>query len=167
MQRMGFGKKWRRWIHTCISTAHFSILMNGSPGETFKCSRGLRQGDLLSPFLFTMVMEALSRMIFKLEENGLYEGFKIHHNGSQVSQLLFADDTLFFSSDSAQQIHYIRASLICFQLCSGLSINVDKSSAIGIGLTQCQQTVATSLGCTIAEFPISYLGMPPGAQYRS
>ncbi|XP_026451452.1 uncharacterized protein LOC113351704 [Papaver somniferum] len=111
-------------------------------------------------------MEAFSKMIFKLEGNCLYEGFRVRHNGTQVSHLLFADDTLVFSSDSVQQIHYISASLICFRLCSGLSINAAKSTAVGMGETHCQQPVVSSLGCTITDFPIPYLGMPVGASYR-
>ncbi|XP_026395786.1 uncharacterized protein LOC113290393 [Papaver somniferum] len=111
-------------------------------------------------------MEAFNKMIFKLEGNGLYEGFRVHHNGIQVSHLLFADDTLVFSSDSVQQIHYISASLICFRLCSGLSINAAKSTAVGMGETHCQRPLVSSLGCTITYFPIPYLGMPAGASYR-
>lgn len=49
MKQMGFGNKWCRWIKTCISSASVSILLNGSPTKEFKLSRGLRQGDPLSP----------------------------------------------------------------------------------------------------------------------
>ena len=55
LKRMGFGVKWCRWIRTCISTVQFSILFNGSPADFFGSSRGLRQGNPLSPMLFLVI----------------------------------------------------------------------------------------------------------------
>ena len=65
LQKMGFGSKWREWMWSCISTAKFSILVNGVPAGFFSSSKGLRQGDPLSPYLFVMGMEVLSVLIRK------------------------------------------------------------------------------------------------------
>jgi hypothetical protein len=75
MGRLGFGSKWRTWIFACISTTQFSILINSSPNGFFGSSRGLCQGDPLSPLLFVIVMEALSRMLPRTMVRGYLSGF--------------------------------------------------------------------------------------------
>ncbi|GJS37666.1 RNA-directed DNA polymerase, eukaryota [Tanacetum coccineum] len=59
MEQMGFGRKWRKWTISCISSASISVLINGSPSKEFVMERGLRQGDPLSLFLFLLVAKAL------------------------------------------------------------------------------------------------------------
>ena len=97
LRRCGFSEKWRKWIFTFISTAHFSILVNGSAHGFFPNSKGLRQGDPLSSLLFLLIMEALSRMLKRAVDMGYISSFMVgKHNGIElmISHLLFADDTL-------------------------------------------------------------------------
>ena len=75
LERKGFSSKWRSWMRGCLSSTSLVVLVNGSAKSWVKASRGLRQGDLLSPFLFTLVVDVLSRLMFKAEEKGLTEGF--------------------------------------------------------------------------------------------
>jgi hypothetical protein len=75
--RLGFPKKWQTWMLYCISTVRFSILVNGTPSGFFDTSRGIRQGDPLSPLLFVVVMEAFSKLMQKAEEEHFIRGFKI------------------------------------------------------------------------------------------
>ena len=68
LERKRFSPKWRSWMRGCLSSTHFAILVNGSTKGWVKEYKGLRQGDPHSPFLFTLVVDVLSRLIFKAEE---------------------------------------------------------------------------------------------------
>ena len=80
----------------CLSSMSFAVLVNGNTKGWIKASKGLRQVDLLSPFLFAIVANALSRMMIRVEERDLLEGFTIGRDGTRVSLLQFVDDTIFF-----------------------------------------------------------------------
>ena len=98
-KRMRFGAKWVKWIRWCISTATFFVLINSSPYGFFHSSKGFRQGDSLSPYLFVLGMEALSILINKADGGRVLSGYKLRDRGGnevQVSHMLFADDTLVF-----------------------------------------------------------------------
>ena len=122
MDRMGFGSRWKTWIRTCISSVRFSVMVNGSPSGFFGSSRGIRQEDPLSPLLFLLVMEVLSRMLHRTEEAGFIRGFKAG-NGVEddfhVSHLLFADDTIVFCDAEHEQLLHLRMVLSCFEAVTG------------------------------------------------
>ena len=110
LKKMGFGDKWVGWIEWCISTATFSILVNGSPTGFFGSSRGLRQGDPLSPYLFVLGMEALSLMVDKAAEGGYISGYMFKGRDNtvkQITHLLFADDTLVFCKDTKEEMTHL------------------------------------------------------------
>jgi exonuclease III len=170
MERMGFGRRWRLWIEACISSVQFSVLVNGSPEGFFSCSRGLRQGDPLSPLLFLLVMEVLSRMLNKVEEEGLIQGFRAGNNavdGLCISHLLYADDTILFCDADPDKLLYVRMVLTCFEAVTGLRVNMAKSEMVPVGEVQNISELAESLCCHIGGLPLSYLGMPLGASYKA
>lgn len=96
LQKKDFNPKWRLWIYGCLSSASFAILMNGCAGSCVKAFNGLRKGDPLSPFLFTIVAEVLNKVVVRVEDNGLLEGFLLSKDRMRMSLLQFVD--IFFLS---------------------------------------------------------------------
>ncbi|KAK5818832.1 hypothetical protein PVK06_023778 [Gossypium arboreum] len=79
MLRMGFAKKWVETIMQCVTTISYSVVMNGHLGEEFQPTRGLRQGDPLSSFLFLLCGEGLSSLLRIAEREGSLRGVKQKH----------------------------------------------------------------------------------------
>ena len=170
LERMGFGERWRRWLKTCVSTVRFSVLVNGSPAGFFGSSRGLRQGDPLSPLIFLLIMEVLSHIMKKIEEGGFIQGFHvrpINSTGIRVSHLLFADDTILFCDASREQILSIRLALTCLQAFTCLKVNVGKSEIVSVWEVRKIQSLANILLCRVGSLPMTYLGMPLGTLYKT
>ena len=96
MLRMGFNPRWISLISGCIRSVTYSILLNGQPHGLIILERGLRQGDLLSPYLFLLVTEGLHALFTKAEVDGALQGVSICVAGPKISHLLFIDDSLVF-----------------------------------------------------------------------
>lgn len=92
LSKFGFPSTWINWIKECVSSAHSSVLVNGSPTREFRMEKGLRQGDPLSPFLFILAVEGVS-MIFKRAQGvGLINGVVVAPNNPILTHLQFADE---------------------------------------------------------------------------
>lgn len=93
LRRCSFGAKWLSLIKACVCKSSMSVLVNGSPTKYFVVEEGLKQGDPLSPFLFTIVTEGLERLIAKAKAGESFNGFCV--SISLAYELLqFADDTI-------------------------------------------------------------------------
>ena len=166
---MGFGGKWVSWIGWCLSATSFSVLVNGSSVGFFQSSRGLRQGDPLSPYLFVLRMVVLSRLISRAVEGGFLSSCRFGGRtgeGLVVSHLLFVDDTILFCDIDLDQMAYL-GLLMWFETISGLKINLSKSEIILVGGVTNVESLARELGCRIGALPTSYLGLPLGAPHNS
>ena len=109
LERMGFGSKWISWSNWCISTASFSVLFNGSLTGFFRSSKGLRQGDPLSPYLYMIGMEALSGMLKSAVEGNFISGCRFGGRDGRelvISHLLYVDDTVLFYEANSEQLMY-------------------------------------------------------------
>lgn len=123
----GFGSKWRMWLQTCWSTAAFAIFLNGSPTKSFKSSRGLRQGDPLSPMIFVLAAKVLTQMVMKAQQVGLLSGFKVSSLGVGIPIFQFAEDTLIFANGDIVEARRVKFFLIWYEALTGLKVNIKKS----------------------------------------
>ncbi|XP_062096226.1 uncharacterized protein LOC133802006 [Humulus lupulus] len=166
LDKKGFGEVWRKWMRGCLSSMSFSIFLNGRPRGNFKGSRGLRQGDSLSP-LFTLVVDVLGRMIDKGKSVSAFRDFIVGKDKVDVSHLQFVDDTMFFAHDD-ESLAVLLDILKVFSIVSGLSINLQKCQLLRINLwKELVDQKASGIGCEVGQWPIQYLGRPLGASPRS
>ncbi|XP_075111508.1 uncharacterized protein LOC142181830 [Nicotiana tabacum] len=160
MKLLGFPKKFVRWIMKCISTVHYTIIINEQPAKPFEARRGLRQGDPLSPVLFVMAMEYLSRLLKNLKGN---KEFKYHPNCAKVNlvHLGFADDLLLFCRGDIQSVKEMHQQFKTFSEASGLTANQNKRCIYfgGVDLVN-QGKIMDILGYNKGELPFRYLGVP-------
>nr|GEW69779.1 reverse transcriptase [Tanacetum cinerariifolium] len=103
LRKIRFGNVWCNWIHACLTTYELEFMMNGDSVAVIKLQRGLRQGDPISPYLFIIVADVLSRQIYKAMTLGTLSGIKIAHTCPLISHILFADDSFFFLKASHRE----------------------------------------------------------------
>ncbi|XP_071909727.1 uncharacterized protein [Coffea arabica] len=105
----------------------FSVLINRMPRGFFPTLRGLRQGNPLSPSLFILGAEVLSRLLNQLQLHPRFCGFKVHRACPPITHLGFMDDILIFSSASALSLKLLMETLARYESVSGQRINATKS----------------------------------------
>ncbi|GJV05010.1 hypothetical protein Tco_1338579 [Tanacetum coccineum] len=157
----GFHTRMIGWIMECVTTTSFSVCINGSLHGFFKGKRGLRQGDPLSPYLFTLVMEILTLMLQRGVRNA--NSFTYHRYCSRMEliNLCFADDLFLFAHGDTDSVRVIKEALVEFKEASGLVSSLPKSKAyfcnvINFTKLAILQILTFEEGC----LPVKYLGVP-------
>lgn len=123
----GFENMWIEWIFSMISTPNFSILVNGTPTGTFNATRGIRQGDPISPFLFILAVEGLGRKIKKELRDKKIKGIKLWGNNLPITHQQFVHDVMLFGEASLKQVRNFKRVLEVFMKALGMEINKEKS----------------------------------------
>ncbi|CAM8999426.1 unnamed protein product [Rhodiola kirilowii] len=160
LEHLKFPSKFIAWMEMCVQTTSYSIMINEEMIDFFEGKRGLRQGDPLSPFLFTIAMECLSRMLQRLNRTG---GFYYHPKCHcfKLSHIMFTDDLLLFSSGRPSVVLAIKEVVSKFLNFSGLSINLQKSQLFTGGMNVGKVSwIEEVIGCKVAPLPVRYLGLP-------
>jgi hypothetical protein len=125
---LSFHRKWIQWVMECVTTVEYSICFNNVPLDPFKLTRGLGQGDPLSPYLCLLVADGLSKLLqYEVQQGTLHE-LHICRCAPGVSHLLFADDTLIFLEAKEDQAELIKNVLRPYEGGTGQLINPMKCS---------------------------------------
>ncbi|KAK2642451.1 hypothetical protein Ddye_024214 [Dipteronia dyeriana] len=127
MLKLGFSEGWVAKVMNCVSTVSFSFVINGDVCGSVKPSRGIRQGDPLSPYLFLLCAEGMSSIINAAVQESNLSGFQCSQSGPWISHLFFADDSLLFSKATDRECYTIRHILETYAAALGQTINYEKS----------------------------------------
>ena len=149
-------------IMECITVVTYSILVNGEPKGLITPTRGLRQGDPLSPYLFLFCAEGLNAILNQASESGDIHGFSICRNGPKLTYLFFADDCLLFCQSTLEECVKIQQILAYYEEASGQVINWDKTTLFFSKNTseQSQEVIKNSLNVPAIQHYEKYLGLP-------
>ncbi|XP_057856996.2 uncharacterized protein LOC131066288 [Cryptomeria japonica] len=161
LKNFGFEVKWVKWIQAYISMTRFSVNLNGSPCGFFASSRGLKQGDPLSPFLFIILVEDLSRAILGARDSGLWKGISIPHMVASHSHCLFVDDTLLFGKATMGEAKVINRITLDYSSFSVQKVNRAKSKIFFLNVSPLVQSRLTYLwGFSVGQFPFVLNAVP-------
>ena len=109
-----------------VSTPFFSILLNGSPTRILNPSRGIIQGDPLSPFLFILMDGGLNKLFQYQSYRGEIHGINLHEGMDKLTHQKLVDDTMLMGHPSFQEAQAFKKSLIIFSRASALEVNSNK-----------------------------------------
>ncbi|GKC52243.1 RNA-directed DNA polymerase, eukaryota, reverse transcriptase zinc-binding domain protein [Tanacetum coccineum] len=161
LYRFGFHSRMVGWIMQCVQTAGFTICINGERHGYFKGNRGLRQGDPISSYLFTRVMEILALLLQRKIRNS--DSFKYHHGCKELKiiNLCFADDFMIFCHGDIKSAGVINDAIKEFSAVSGLHPNMNKSSLLFGSLIIIKKGQLMSvMKFKEGALPSGYLGVP-------
>ena len=142
-----------------VSSAFFSILVNGSPASPFQSSWGIKQGDPLSPFLFIIAAKGLGRILKNLQMENKIKGLTITEELEPQTHQQFVDDTMLMGMSTVKEAHGIKEGLDTFMEAIGLEINKTKSQVYFFNtLKIAKRNILRILGFSEGRLPSKYLG---------
>ncbi|XP_073023571.1 uncharacterized protein [Primulina eburnea] len=161
LRHFGFSERVVALVSACISHCHFSVNINGSLSGFFGSTRGLRQGDPLSPLLFVLGAEYLSRGLDRLYLQ--HPALRYRSDCDiLISHLAYADDVIIFASGGTRGMQRLVDFLHHYENCSGQRVNAAKSSLIFP--PRCSGRLRSRLlritGFAEGHLPLKYLGVP-------
>ncbi|XP_026399721.1 uncharacterized protein LOC113295604 [Papaver somniferum] len=168
-RRYGYSERWCAWLFDILNSARIFILLNGNPEGYFKINRGLRQVDPLSPLIFVLIGDVLSRNISKLFRDKKISPM-VTRNGYSPTHLFFADDIMIFCKGNLKSVHNLVELLGKYQVASGQTVCRHKSKIYYGGGSLSRRTfLADLLVMSVATYPDRYLGvqiMPGMVRYH-
>ncbi|GJV59378.1 RNA-directed DNA polymerase, eukaryota, reverse transcriptase zinc-binding domain protein [Tanacetum coccineum] len=161
LKEFGFHPVMMHWIMVCLTTVSFSVYVNGESHGFFKAKRGLRHGDPISPYLFTIVMEMLNLMVKRQVRN---DNRFVYHSGCKklkITSLFFVDDLLMLCHGDMVSASILRRGLDEFSLASGLYPSMSESEVFYCNIpTEVKEEIRLVMPFNEGVLPIRYLGVP-------
>lgn len=125
--KLGFHEWWVHLVMQCVCSVKYTVVHGTKETGPIIPSRGIRQGDPLSPCLFILCAEGLSALLRKFEAQKLIQGVRICRRAPVISHMLFADDSYVFCKASEIEAANMVSLLRKFELASGQQVNLGKS----------------------------------------
>lgn len=162
MKKLGFANLWVDLIMQCVSSMSYSMIINGEACGNIIPSRGIRQGDPLSPYLFLICAEGLSAFIHDATRNQKINGISICRGCPRITHLFFADDSILFCKACDQECQNLVSILSKYKAASGQKVNTDKSSVLFSPNTSqdLKESILNILGPMQDSRHNKYLGLP-------
>ncbi|XP_022004512.1 uncharacterized protein LOC110902080 [Helianthus annuus] len=161
MNGFGFHPLMVKWVMACVSSTSFSLAINGNLYGYFKGKRGLRQGDPMSPYLFTLVMEVLTLILQR--QVSISSDFRFHSRcqKQRIINLCFADDLFLFARGDNNSAKVILDSLNIFKNMSSLVPSMTKSTVFfGNVADSVKARILTIMSFDEGVLPVRYLDVP-------
>lgn len=162
MSRLGFHLEWITLVIRCVCSVTYTVGLNNASGDTFSLSRGLRQRDSFSPYLFLICAEGFSTILNDAKQKGIMKEVKMGKCELTVNHLLFVDDCMLFGDASIEGAQTVGKIISEYESISGQKVNLDKSLiyfAANVDSTR-RDLVENSLRVKVASNPEKYLGLP-------
>ncbi|PNY03176.1 ribonuclease H [Trifolium pratense] len=157
----GFSETFCKWIDVILKSATLSISINGKMHGYFHCKRGVRQGDPLSPLLFCIAEDVLSRNITKLVSEGKLRLSKGSRNVVIPSHCFYADDIMVYCTGRNSNLVALKDLFTSYALASGQVVSAQKSTIYSGGISHSRLLqIAQYIGFSIGSLPFNYLGVP-------
>lgn len=152
--------KFINWIMMCITIPSYSLLFNGDLCGFFKGGKGLRQGDPISPLLFVVCMEYLSRIISYVSKQPDFKFFK-GCKSLNLSHLCFVDGLILFYEGDYYSIFTLLRGFETFFATSGVVENREKTEIYTSNMDpEIQGRILSVSGYKLGKLPFKYLGVP-------
>lgn len=149
------------WIKEMITSPSYSVAINGDSKGFFYGKRGIRQGDPLSPYLFTLVMEGFAMIFRQCIQEATAFGYHPGCSEHDLTHLCFADDLFVFTAGDVPSVEILKKALSIFERKAGLAPNLSKSDIFfGNVSNDTKEAILTCLPFRMGSFPIRYLGVP-------